>query len=184
MKKLALFLTLLFSITLTSQSFEVTQDGLKDAQDLDKEYLVLNFENKNAQELYNKTIRYINETYKNPEEVIVGNIENEFVKFKTYQSNFARFKNGFVKIPWSINYTTTISFKDNKVKYEINSIDITNKENNNLYFSGGGISFYIFKSRNGKLKMEDAKIGIENYFNENLNTFEVYVKDDTASDDW
>jgi hypothetical protein len=94
MKKLLFTLTLLFSISLFSQELTVTPDGLRDASNNDKSYVVINTPDKTAEQNYNNVLKYINKTYNNPKEAIKANISFEYLKFDTFISDFLITKNG------------------------------------------------------------------------------------------
>ena len=183
MKILLLTLCLLSTTISISQKFEVTQNGLVNAEKPEKRYLVIDFENKAKKKLYDKVVLYVNENYVNPDEVIVSDIENQILKFKTYEEAFDKFSNTIGKVSWNMSYNTEISFKDNKIKYEIQNVKITNDSSRELNFSGGFGTFRIF-TNSGKLKMDDAKKGIEKYFNQNVDSLTEYINDDQSSDDW
>lgn len=86
MKKQQLFLLifLLFNLVVFSQEYEVTPNGLKDKSNLENTFVVIDAPNKTTTELYQNAVKYINENYKNPEEVIKGKTENEYLRFETY----------------------------------------------------------------------------------------------------
>lgn len=184
MKKIIFIITLFtFSFHINAQNWKVKPEGLKNSIDSTKTYVVLPIENKTAKILYEESLKYINKNYKNPKEVIKGNIENEYLKFVTYEPKFTELKVGYNKIPWNIKYTTELNFKDGKVKYEITEIEIKNEDNYPLGFQGSGISFYIYK-KNGELKMQDAKTNIEEYFNNKTKSLLEFLQGKNSEDKW
>ena len=88
MKKSLFTLTLLFSISLFSQELTVTPDGLRDASNNDKSYVVINTPDKTAEQNYNNVLKYINKTYKNPKEVIKGDISFEYFPTTIFRLTF------------------------------------------------------------------------------------------------
>ena len=96
MKKSLFTLSLLFSISLFSQELTVTPDGLRDASNNDKSYVVINTSDKTAEQNYNNAIKYINKTYKNPNEVIKSDVKSEYLKFETYISDFLIVNNNLI----------------------------------------------------------------------------------------
>lgn len=183
MKKIIIICLNVLSFQVHAQNWKVTPEGLNDAIDTTKTYVVLPIENKTAKVLYEESLKYINKNYKNPNEVIKGNIENEYLKFVTYESKFTELKVGWNKIPWNINYTVELNFKDGKVKYEVIEIEIKNEDNYPLAFKGSGISFYIYK-KNGELKMPDAKTNIEEYFNIKTKSLSDFLQGKSSEDKW
>tara|TARA_B100000586_G_C19908683_1_gene342187 strand:+ start:37 stop:594 length:558 start_codon:yes stop_codon:yes gene_type:complete len=185
MKKL---LILLFFISFNSfgQKFVATMNGLRDADNVDNNYLVLEMDGLNATELYKQSIKYINDNYNNPEEVIKGSSEGEFLKFDTYVDNLLTYKNSGVKIQITGLYTTELRYKDGRIKYEIISLEMKAKKYSQyLLFSGGMMSGYLVYKKNGKLFKEQTKIDIENYFNNNLETLKKYlIGEADQEDDW
>jgi hypothetical protein len=182
MKKLVLFSLIALCTFTYGQKLNVTPNGLRDANDNEKTYVVINCEGKTAQELYNNAIKYINKKYKNPDEVIKSKIEGEYLRFNTYKPTFLLLKNSGVNILFKANYTTELSFKDGRVKYEITELNIINDSNFSLVFTGSGIQWFIY-NKNGELKRADAKTQIEDYFkgeiltiSQSLNTVKVVDK--------
>ena len=72
-------LLIIFFIAISSlsfgQKFSVTPNGLRDEKSIEKSYLVINAEGKNARQLYDNALKYITKTYKNPDYVIKGKLQ-------------------------------------------------------------------------------------------------------------
>lgn len=184
MKKLFCLLLLVCGVSF-GQKLIVTPDGLKSESDVEKSYIVLNVENKSAKELYANALKYIAKTYKNPEEVVKGNIENEYLKVVTHASDFITIKNSFVRTPFSVDYTYELSFKDGKVKYEIISLDIYDRGKIKLLFKGkGALSGYYIYNPKDELKKADAKELIENYFNSQILVVSESLQNKSQEDKW
>ena len=66
------------------QKLTVTANGLRDENNIDKMYLVIDVEGRSAKQLYDNTYKYIIKTYKNPDNVIKGKIEGEYLKYNTH----------------------------------------------------------------------------------------------------
>ncbi len=155
MKNLILILAIAFSSQVFGQKYLVTPNGLRDEKDVEKTYLILEATGLTAKQLYDNAIKYVNEKYKNPEEVIKGKTDGEYLKFDTYVSDFLLYNNSGAKIPIQATYTTELRFKDGKVKYEIISLDMKAKTGNyHILFSGGLMEGYIVYKKNGKLFKE------------------------------
>lgn len=165
MRTLFLCIAIAFSVAVCGQSFVVTPDGLKDSQDQEKTFVVINVEGLTAKQLFDNAMKYINKNYKNPENVIKGETESEYLKFITHVPNFLVVKNTGAKILIDANYTTELSFKDGKVKYEIIELDMYNPEHGyKVLFSGGAFDGYPIYNKKGDLKRPDTKKEIEIYF--------------------
>jgi len=181
---LTIFFIAIINIAL-SQKLEVTPKGLKDAENIDKSYIVLNIEETPADKLYNNAFKYISKNYRNPEKVIKAKIENEYLKFGTHESEFLIINNSGAKIPIKANYTIELSFKDNKVKFEINELSMPAKRGGyNVLFSGGAFSGYPIYNKKGDLKRTDTKKEIEVYFNSQILSLKEYLKGETDDNNW
>lgn len=176
MKKILLVTFIISCSLLNAQKLLVTPEGLKDSLNIDKSYVVINIEGKPSKDLYESVIKYINMTYKNPKEVLKGNIENEYISFETYIANFPLTKNGYAKMNIGTKYLTTLSFKDGKIKYEISDIKMKAVDSQyEVLFSGGAFSGYPIYNKSGELKRKETKEDIEKYFNNNIKNIFDYV---------
>lgn len=88
------------------------------------DYVVTNIDSLSSNQLYEKTINWIKDTYKNPEEVIKAKFENEKVRFTGYNPTHLSSKVLMSTIFYDVRYTVEISFKDNKYKFEPTSLEI------------------------------------------------------------
>lgn len=169
MKNLFIALFGLFSFCASAQTFTVTPTGLKDSLNVEKNYVVLNIENKTAKELYDNMIKYINLNYKNPAEVIKGSVDSDFIKFDTYVSEFPKVTSMGAKMNMGTTYTTILTFQDNKIKYEVVDLIMKNKNGGNpVIFSGSVMSGFAIYNKSGELKRNETKVDIEKYFNNNI----------------
>ena len=189
-KALILLLFTLISTSSFAQSFVVLPDGLRDALNTEKSYLVLNAENLDANQLYKNGLKYIANNYGNPDEVIVGQIEGESLTFKTYIKDFITYKNSGVKVPISARFTTKLDFKEGKVKYEIIKLRMPScchapmMEDYTVLFSGGMMAGYIVYKKNGSLFKPQTKTDIENVFNGIVAELSAALKGESKEDDW
>ena len=184
MKKISIIFLMTISLASFGQKFAVTPTGLKNSEDNEKAFVVIEVAEKTAKQLYDNSLKYVNQTYENPSEVIKGNTEAEYLSFDTYAPSFLYIKNGGVKIFFNAKFKTEIHFKDNKVKYEIISLEIINDANGMpLKFTGGGLDWMIYNKK-GVLKREKAKEELETYFNNQLLNLTKYLKEETEEDNW
>ena len=188
MKKQLLLLSLLLLNHIGfSQKYEVTPNGLKDKSNIENAFLVIEAPEKSIAELYQNAIKYINENYKNPDEVIKGKIENDYLRFETYVPQFTKVNNSGAKLDVSMTYTTELRFKDGKVRFEIIALSITaDNGGRSVEFSGSIWKGYpIYNQKNGDLRLPETKSEIENYFNTNVNEITNFLLDKkTEKDDW
>lgn len=183
MKSTILIVLICLSTTVYGQKLTVTPNGLKDANDTEKTFVVINAEGKTAKELYDNAIKYINKNYKSPDDVIKGKAEGEFLRFDTFTPTLFFIKDAFSKTPFSAKYTTELSFKDGKVKYEVIALNMYNAANIPFTFTGGTFDFCIFNKK-GDLKRLDTKTEIETYFNGQINTIAEFLQGKGNNDNW
>lgn len=186
MRKIILLCLIMISSLTYGQKLVITPNGLKNSIEIEKSYIVININGLTSKQLYDKSINYINKNYKNPNEVIKGKIEGEYLKFDTYVIDIANIKQGFSNMWWNCSYTTEIYFKDDKIKYEIISLEFPGnirdhsvKNTYPLLLMGKGFTWYIF-NMNGELKRDELKIQIETYFNDKLDKFKEFLSDTTT----
>ncbi|KIQ22633.1 hypothetical protein RT99_05865 [Flavobacterium sp. MEB061] len=179
-------LLLFFCFLGYGQKLIVTPEGFKNSEELTKKYVVIDVEGKTAKDLYENALRFINKNYKNPEKVITGKVENEFISINTHATDFITIKNSFAKIPISTDYNYDLSFKDNRVKFEVTEIDMYDKSGKfKLKFKGeGAFSGYYIYNMKDELKKPEAKAELENYFNSFIIVMSNYLKSTVAEDKW
>ncbi|MDA3954261.1 MAG: hypothetical protein PF485_11485 [Bacteroidales bacterium] len=184
MKKLLLFALIILSFTGYGQKFTVTPEGLRDSENNENTYVVIDAPNMTAKQLYDNAVKYINQNYKNPEEVIKGQTDGEYLKFETYTQQIGQLKSlGFMHY-FSGQYYTELYFKDGKVKFEIITFEMLDTQNKTkLYFSGGGLDWVIYK-KNGKLSYPEMKTDLENYFNEKIIKLTEFLQGKGTDDNW
>lgn len=188
MKKLILFIFILTSSLSYGQKFVLTPNGLRDSTDIEKTYVVINAEGKTAKQLFDNAIKYINKTYKSPEDVIKGKIDGEYFNFITHEPQIFLFKFLGRNMPYSANYTTELNFKDGKVKYEIINLEIQHTTEYGIQTipfirtTGGG--FFNKDGSSTTKTMAKAKIDVENYFNLQLKALIEALIDKNKNESW
>lgn len=188
MKRILLVLLMVVSFYSNAQEteFKFTKEGFTD-------YVVGNVEGKTAQELYKKTIDWINVTYKNPKEVIKAQIENDYIRIEGAKSNMLCFKTlGLVNCS-DVRYQIEISLKDGKYKFDLIKLEQYTPPSKYTFTSGwsevGLASTSVYYKENGDLKslFKLYPISIETEFN-SLNTgLKDFLKSDTIpsnKSDW
>lgn len=145
---------------------EVSMLGLHSK--LNSNFIIVEAEGKNGNELYYKVLNYINEVYKNPEEVIVAKTEGEFIKINGRAGNIAGFVSLGILYPLDTRYSISYFFKDGKYKFELTSVEV--------FYTGGQYSkaywapYTSIPTHTKKSVEKPNYIAIakrfENYFNE------------------
>lgn len=122
MKKNSLLIALfLVAFSINAQTtFQFNPDGTTD-------YVVYSVEKVTAADIYKKIINWVNETFKNPNEVIKAKIENEMIRIDGYLSSaFNRTFASGGKADYDITFTMEIQIQDGKfrMKYTHNVITV------------------------------------------------------------
>ena len=195
MKNIIFLFVFLSSLQLIAQQYVVTPSGLRNAKNLEKEYVVIEVEGVSAKQLYENSIKYIIENYKNPEKALKAATEGEFLKFHTNKSsfeslNFIIHTDSSGEVPIWPNYTTELRFKEGRVRYEIKKLGMAAPppffgakfSPHQNYASPENITVY---NKNGKLSREKAKVDIESYFNNTVSRLSKFLSgEDDSTDDW
>lgn len=79
------------------------------------EPIVLNFDNTDAATLYQKTLEFVNQTYRNPDEVPVGTVENKSVKIRAIAPELLIVP-AVGRYYYDAHHTVLFEFKDGKVR--------------------------------------------------------------------
>jgi len=160
-----------------SQSFVSTPNGLKDSLNLNNEYLVLKFDGRSANQLYDLTNKFCQKFYVSPKTALQSDIKDEYIKIQTYEKKFIMLVKGIVgeKYYGNIIYSANFTFKDGKVKFEVSEVkmEIWDNDQEVFYRSPGGIYWCIFK-KNGTPK-GDLYIQYQDYFNKYISNYVYFV---------
>lgn len=149
-KKIILVLCVLFTNSVNAQTnfkFVLSDLTIKSQKDiyhtyskLESEFIVIESEGKTSSDLYNKVLNYINQVYKNPEEVIVAKTENQFIKISGFVNNLSgiviKMGKRDIFTPYDIRYNLSYYFKDGRYKVEISSIEQSAGSYGWFYFTG------------------------------------------------
>lgn len=174
MKKIILILVLLFGIITTfAQKITVTPQGICDINNPGNKFILLAFENKSATDLFNTMVKFINDN-KYP---IKNNIDGISISYETSVNDFPFTKNSRYKLDAATKYTTTLTFNNNEIKYEISSIIMKTIDTRyEIVFSSNGLGSYSIYNNKGELKRSETKDDIENHFNAKVEEIINYVK--------
>ena len=147
-------------------------------------FVVTDVENKTAKEIYQKSINWIKETYKNPNIVIKSEIEDESVRFEGISNNAGIVYDGFGgKGLYSVKYSIKISVKDYKYKFEVIEFELLNCPIKKNGWNPNDKSF--FKEDGSPRKpWKDYPKSIETLFDELNDNLKNYIIKDSKKDDW
>jgi len=185
MKKLLLLIAIFNIIALQAQKFELTSNGFVDINDQSKNYLVLDFPGKPKEQLFKEALIYFNKNYISSKDVI-SKVDNEVITVNAISPNPIRL-GGFEK--YTNNYNITISFKDEKIKIDAPSVDLS-------YIAGGRV-YRLFVSnektsimnqgiygKNGKLNYKKAKEGLEEFAESFVLNLKLGLSNESQNNDW
>lgn len=177
MKKLipliVLFSTSLFAQTTLPTKFEVTKEGFTD-------FTVINVEGKSKEEIYTKTLEWINKTYNTPKEVIKAEIVNDYIRFEGIKKSLFYYSDFLTPFFQDVRYMIEVSVKDNKFKFDIISLEVYSTPSQ---YSRGG--WYLIMSNNvtsnfykndGTLRNVYKEINrVPDYFNSLQDSLKEYI---------
>jgi len=188
-KRIALtvsFILTVWSLTFGQDKFIYDQEGLS------PKYVVVEMDSLKKNELFTKTINWIKETYRNPDEVILTTIDNEKVRFEGFKDNLICVNSLGMVSCYNGLYTIEIEFKNNKYKFTPLSIEY--RVPASQYSTGGRVSINfndgtVYYNKKGKLRKVYITIptSIETLFNElnsNLSNYLLIEKKANDKDDW
>ena len=128
MRYIILTLTILFGLSSFSQEFEVRDmqvdsgpTSLQGTFKIIKPVLVLEAKG-TPQDLYTKTLNWVNETYKNPDEVIKAKIEGEYIRLNGYVSNLIQLS-ALTTDFYDVRYSLEIRFRENRFRYKVTKME-------------------------------------------------------------
>ena len=133
-------------------------------------FVVTDVENKTTKEIYQKSINWIKETYRNPNTVIKSQIEDESIRFEGISNNAGAVGNGL----YSVKYSIKISVKDYKYKFEVIEFELLNCPIKKNGWNPSDKSF--FKEDGSPRKpWKDYPKSIETLFDELNNSLKNYI---------
>lgn len=147
------------------------------------EPIVVEVDGMTASELYEKSINYVKETYKNPDEVLKAEIKDEKIRFIGFAEEAWFYKAMGIKTFYHMDYSVEISFKDNKYKFEFMVGDFYTTKHAKTVFN-----YNSFFNKQGEIKKAytDAPPSMEETINALALSHYNYVTGKTAkvADDW
>lgn len=160
MKKFILFFFVITCVNSYAQKFVVSPEGLRNAENNELFYVVLEVNETEAKQLYdnafNGFFKEINDKY---DFVIEQEIPGEYVKYQITAPKVFNYTNSGNEISLDARYTTELEFRDGLVRFEIISLEIKESDSKK------------------ELQFEKAKTEIENYFNNQVEQIQKYLKE-------
>lgn len=171
MRKIIYLLVLVYSYGYSQETeFTFTKDGFTD-------YVVTECQGKTAPELYKKVIDWVFVSYKNPKEVLLAQIDNDYVRIEGIKDGLV---SGYMGTTFPVKYQIEISLKDNKYKFDLLSVEYY--VNGNQYGSGGWRNYELNDVKNHYKSSGEVKSKYENehttfpaYFNELNNSLKDFI---------
>ena len=120
------------------------------------EFVVTICDGKTKEELYKKTVEWINKTYNQPSKVIKAQVENDYIRFQGIKSSLLCWDTMGVNCN-DIQYDIEISFKDGKYKFSVlllkfpDNLNAINFSQAGMYFKSDGSIRGIYKKHLHKI---------------------------------
>lgn len=174
MRKLFLLLVFVCSVSFGQEVLILTQKGF--------DPVVVSINEMPASLIYSKTKEWIQTYYKNPNEVLKGDIENNMIRIEGFDVGGYKMKNLGMVFPYDYSYSIEIEFKEGR--YRFNYIV-------NQLWSDGKICAYSIKDffdKKGivKKRYELANETMNESANDNLKSLHNYIlgKTQSVKSDW
>lgn len=192
MKNLLLLLLVLLPLGLRAQKFELTAKGFVDADNPEKNYIVIQFEGKSQQEIFNLTLGVIGKIFISPKDR-VSNVEYSQINVNGVIPNVTYISVLGMKLPYDLYYNLIFEFKDGRMK--INGLNINKivrvdpiHHEHFIFLSQTQVrrgeeldDKYIFNKK-GKLYSDKYKSMVEGAVNELVSGIVTLMNEDKDSD--
>lgn len=191
MKKITLtFLTLLTLCLSANAQFTLERTGLINTENPEQNYIVIEFEGKPQQELYQAVNVYLHSLYVNPQNVL-STIENQAITVNGISPGAIDISLKRKPVLYDIKYTISIAFKDDRIRincpYIIEMSKWVLNSKYDFYVEGPGYPLYngAYNQRSGKIQNETAKKSIEDFFNLYIRNIERAINGEIQNNnDW
>ncbi len=173
MKNLILFFTIaFFSLSAHAQKFEVTPQGVAP--------IVIQIDSLTVEQIYTKTKLWVNDAYKNPEEVIAVDEENVRLRLNAYSSaGYTVSAMGSTTV-YPYDYTLNIQIKEGRIRLTYTPTDV--------YWQGSSSKLNLskwFKSNGDVIKRySEPKETLEEGMNLLLANLINFLNGESTEDDW
>lgn len=184
MKKIVLLmLVMMLSVSAMAQ-FTLTPAGLVNTDNVEQNFITMDFPGKTQAQLYSSALMYLNSIYVSPKEVLSVVDNNSITVNGVSESAIYRKKSMTSTVSsFDINYTITILFKDGKIRINNPSINRMNIAGNydSQFFVVGFSGIGVFNQKD-KLLAEETKTSIEKFFNTYVNDLKLGIEKSEAAD--
>lgn len=183
MKKV-LFIVLGIALPLiaSAQSFTLTPDGFRNAEDEDKDFIVVQMDGTQA-ELFSKAKTAITSIFNSPKDVLSFN-EPDIIVVTGVSSGDLQYKAMGMTSYFDVSYRLQLQFKEGRIRIDAPAADkgVVQGGRGELFFGRGGMT-YIFK-KDGKVRMEKQKKQLEDHFNGLVSAIISKMKNGASQEDW
>lgn len=151
--------------------FDLTKDGVNP--------IIIQVDSMDAEKIYQKTIKWIQESYKDPQQVLKANIENEKIRIEAFKSNAWYYMSLGTKYLYDMDYTFEIEFKDRKIRLTYTP---------GQFWAQGkrGLTYESFYKSAGEIRpaYKESEISLEQTMNELRDSLYNYLTKKNKSNDW
>jgi hypothetical protein len=154
MKKRLFIITLitLISISASAQLFELTNQGFVDVHNKENNYVIVPFEGKSQQEIFNLALEAIGKSFVSPDDRF-SKVEYSQINLNGIYPNATVINRMGLKLNFNMHYNIIFQFKDGKMR--ING-PIINKIVRDVPFGGQQQFFLTTKERGGAISGDKA----------------------------
>lgn len=178
MKKTITLLVLLLSVFVFSQEFVLTENNLKSKENVEKDYIVLDYPDKSKNDLFYLVKKYFTTSYKGIKEDGYNEVLNEQIVSDILSSSsrtmFINIKGSNI---WKASIRYEINFKDNKIMIRPSFSHFSNTMNSSTATIG-----VLFNS-SGKIRKEKGVYFVEDLVNTFIRDLKKGI-DENKSNDW
>lgn len=157
MKAFLVTVMLLVATHLFSQSipkFELTKSGVQSVEVI--------IDSSNTKEIYQKALKWVNETFEKPKSVITRDQKNKYLRINGFRKNAWLYKSQDKVEIIDMEYSFSIAIKDKKVRLRFSIGQFWSENKKTIY------DYTAFFNNTGEIKEDytDAKQSLENSMNE------------------
>lgn len=159
--------------------FVVTAIGLRSAADSTRTYVIIPIDSP-AGFLYSRSLKYLAETFKNPDLITKARTENEYLRYEVYAPAIIQFSIKKQKFPINAEYTVELKFKPGAVRVEFSGIKMVADNDQPLYWVKTGSNWkgwsrqHIFDT-DGSIEHMAEKRQLEDYFNKEVQLIREFI---------
>lgn len=136
---------------------------------------------KSSEDIYEKAVDWINFNYKNPDFVLKGKSEDNFLRFSGIKKDLSTYKSMGVAMDYDLHYTIRIDFKENKYRLTIENAYL----NDDNYILNNKKIMDFAKGKKMKSAMTEYSKNSIDYINSINKSLYDYISGKTEeNDDW